>query len=176
MQARRPGNDLDEPVALGFYMDNWLQLQMDYLFFFCGLAFIGLGVVAYILAEEPEQRLPWWYLGLFGLSQGINEWLALLASCWPDGTWFAACRWTLLAVSFLCLAEFGRLSLIRQRGRGPDRWVLGILVLASCLGALWGWSGLNATPGMPWGWWGACGRCGPSGPKGGRPLPGAAPG
>lgn len=126
-------------------MENWLQLQTDYLLFFCGLAFIGLGVVAYILAEEPEQRLPWWYLGLFGLSQGINEWLALLASCWPDGTWFAACRWTLLAVSFLCLAEFGRLSLIRQRGRGPDRWVLGILVLASCLGALWGWSGLNAT-------------------------------
>jgi diguanylate cyclase (GGDEF)-like protein/PAS domain S-box-containing protein len=126
-------------------MGNWLQGQMDYIFFFCGLAFIGLGVVAYILAEEPEQRLPWGYLGLFALAQGINEWLDLLANCWPDGTWFAACQWILLAVSFLCLAEFGRLSLIRQRGRGPGRWILGILFLASCLGVLWGWSGLNAT-------------------------------
>src|SRR4030042_1954256 len=115
MQARRPGNDLDgaaaEPVGLGFCMGNWLQVQMDYLFFFCGLAFIGLGVVAYILAEEPEQRLPWGYLGLFALTQGINEWLDLLASCWPDGIWFAAGRWTILAASFFFLAEFGRLSL-----------------------------------------------------------------
>jgi diguanylate cyclase (GGDEF)-like protein/PAS domain S-box-containing protein len=126
-------------------MANWLQGQMDYIFFFCGLAFIGLGVVAYILAEEPEQRLPWGYLGLFALTQGFNQWLELLACCWPDGTWLAAGRWTILAVSFLFLAEFGRLSLIRQRGRGPGPWVLGILVLVSCLGVLWGWSGLNAT-------------------------------
>jgi hypothetical protein len=128
-----------------FFMANWFQAQMDYVFFFCGLAFIGLGVVAYILAEEPEQRLPWGYLGLFALIQGISYWLDLLACCWPDGSWFAAGRWTILAVSFLFLAEFGRLSLIRQQGRGPGRWVLGVLVLASCLGVLWGWSGLNAT-------------------------------
>ncbi len=126
-------------------MSTFFQGQMDYIFFFYGLAFIGLGVVSYILSKEVNQRLPWGWLALFGLTHGFNEWLDLLALSWGDGVWFAACRWAVMTVSFLCLVEFGRLGLIRQRGRGPGRWVLGILVLGAGLGVLWSWSGLNAT-------------------------------
>ena len=50
-----------------------------------------------------------------------------------------------LTASFLFLVEFGRLSLIRARGRGPGRWLLVVLTLGAGLGAFDGLSGLNAT-------------------------------
>ena len=126
-------------------MTTFFQGQMDYIFFFYGLAFIGLGVVAYILSQEENQRLPWGWLALFGLTHGLNEWLDLVALVWGDGVWFGAWRWAVLTASFLCLVEFGRLSLIQRRGRGPGRWLLVVLALAAGLGGFEGWSGLNAT-------------------------------
>jgi diguanylate cyclase (GGDEF)-like protein/PAS domain S-box-containing protein len=126
-------------------MTTFFQAQMDYIFFFYGLAFIGLGVVAYILAQEANQRLPWGWLALFGLTHGFNEWLDLVALVVGDGVGFAALRWVIMAASFLCLVEFGRLSLTQRRGRGPGRWLLAVLALAAGLGGMSGWSGLNAT-------------------------------
>ena len=126
-------------------MSTFLQGQMDYIFFFYGLAFIGLGVVSYILAKEVNQRLPWGWLALFGFTHGANEWLDLVALCWGDGVWFGALRWVIMTASFLCLVEFGRLSQTRRQGRGPGRWVLIVLALAAGLGGLWGFNGLNAT-------------------------------
>jgi diguanylate cyclase (GGDEF)-like protein/PAS domain S-box-containing protein len=126
-------------------MNNWFQGQMDYIFFFYGLAFIGLGMVCYIMSREVNQRLPWVWLALFGFIHGANEWLDLVALSWGDRVWFGACRWIILTVSFLCLIEFGRLSLTRKRGRGPGRWLLVVLALSAGLGALDSWSGLNAT-------------------------------
>ncbi|MHB9074214.1 MAG: diguanylate cyclase [Desulfobaccales bacterium] len=126
-------------------MSPFFQAQMDYIFFFYGLAFVGLGVVCYILSKEVSQRLPWKWLALFGLVHGLHEWLGLVALAWQDGVWFAACRWAILAASFLFLVEFGRLSLSRQRDRVPDRWVLGILALSAAMGAVYGLSGLNVT-------------------------------
>ena len=126
-------------------MTTFFQAQMDYIFFFYGLAFIGLGVVAYILSKEVNQRLPWGWLALFGFTHGLNEWLDLMALVVGDGVWFGALRWAIMTASFLCLVEFGRLSLTQRRGRGPGRWLLVVLALAAGLGALDGWSGLNAT-------------------------------
>ena len=126
-------------------MSTFFQGQMDYIFFFYGLAFIGLGVVAYILAKEANQRLPWGWLALFGFTHGANEWLDLVALSWGDGMWFGALRWAIMTASFLFLVEFGRLSLTQRQGRGPGRWLLAVLILGAGLGALDGWSGLNAT-------------------------------
>ena len=126
-------------------MTAFFQAQMDYIFFFYGLAFIGLGVVAYILAQDVNQRLPWGWLALFGFTHGLNEWLDLMALVWGDGVWFEALRWAVMVASFLCLVEFARLSLMRGRSRGPGRWLLVVLTLAAGLGALDGLSGLNAT-------------------------------
>jgi hypothetical protein len=126
-------------------MSTFFQGQLDYIFFFYGLAFIGLGVVCYILAKEVNQRLPWIWLALFGLTHGANEWLDLVALCWGDAVWFEALRWAIMAASFLFLVEFSRLSLNQKRGRGPGRWLLVVLALGAGLGALDGWSGLNAT-------------------------------
>ncbi len=126
-------------------MNNWFQGQMDYIFFFCGLAFIGLGVICYVLSKEVNQRLPWVWLALFGFAYGLSELLDFMVLAWPDWGWLSACRWAIMTGSFLFLLEFGRLSLIRRRGWGPGRWLLAILALVACLGALSGWNGLDAT-------------------------------
>ena len=126
-------------------MNNWFQGQMDCIFFFCSLAFIGLGVICYILSKEVNQRLPWVWLALFGFTYGLSELLDFMVLAWPDWVWLSACRWAVMTVSFLFLLEFGRLSQIRRRGWGPGRWLLAILALVACLGALSGWNGLNAT-------------------------------
>ena len=126
-------------------MSSWLLGQTDYIFFVYGLAFIGLGVVSYLLSRDVNQRLAWIWLALFGCTHGLHEWLDLLARVWHGALWIRACRWGLLAASFLFLAEFGRLGLVRPRGRGPGRGLLGILALLGCLGAWWGWNGLDAS-------------------------------
>jgi diguanylate cyclase (GGDEF)-like protein/PAS domain S-box-containing protein len=125
-------------------MSSLFQGQMDYIFFFYGLSFVGLGVVCYILSKEVGQRLQWKWLALFGLTHGLHEWLNLLTHPWETGVWFAICRWVLMAASFLFLLEFARRSLRRQE-QGQGRWVLGVLVLIAAVGALAGLSGLRVT-------------------------------
>jgi diguanylate cyclase (GGDEF)-like protein/PAS domain S-box-containing protein len=126
-------------------MNPFLQGQMDYIFFFYGLAFIGLGVVCSILSKEANPRLPWGWLALFGLTHGANEWLDLVGLSWPGVMWFGALRWAVMTASFLCLVEFARLTLTQKRGRGPGRWLLVVLCLGAGLGGLSSWSSLNAT-------------------------------
>ena len=126
-------------------MSLFFSAQIDYIFFSYGLAFIGLGVVAYVLSKERDQRLSWGWLALFGCSHGLNEWLDLVALTWQGGVWFGACRWALMTASFLFLMQFGRLSLTQKEGRKPGSWVLGVLILGALLGLPWGWNGLNAT-------------------------------
>ncbi|MCX5892527.1 MAG: PAS domain S-box protein [Deltaproteobacteria bacterium] len=126
-------------------MGNYFLGHMDYIYFIYGLSFILLGVVSYFLSKDVRQRLPWIWLALFGCTHGVHEWLDLLAPVWQEALWIRACRWGSLAASFLFLAEFGRLGLVRQRGRGPGRWILGILALLGCLGALSDWNSLGAT-------------------------------
>jgi len=125
-------------------MGDFLQGQMDYIFFFYGLSFIGLAVVCFILPEK-SQRLPWRLIGWFGLLHGINEWMDLVAITWEGGTIFAAFRWAILAVSFGFLVEFGRIASIRILDRGPGRWLLGILALVAVSGSPVGWVGINIT-------------------------------
>ena len=117
---------------------------MDYIFFFYGLSFVGLGVLCYIFSKEVGQKLQWKWLALFGLTHGFQEWLNLLTRFWQTGVWFAVCRWFIMAAFFLFLLEFGRRSLRRQ-GNGQGRWVLGILVLIAAVGALAGLNGLRGT-------------------------------
>jgi hypothetical protein len=125
-------------------MGDFLQGQMDYIFFFYGLSFIGLAVSCFALAAK-SRRLPWQLVGWFGLLHGINEWMDLMAITWEGGTIFAAFRWAILAVSFGFLVEFGRIASIRILDRGPGRWLLGILALVAVSGSPVGWVGINIT-------------------------------
>jgi PAS domain S-box-containing protein len=125
-------------------MIEFLQGQLDYIFFFYGLAFIGLAVACFTLSEG-SQRLPWRLIGWFGLLHGISEWLDLVAIRWGGGAVFDAFHLAILAVSFAFLVEFGRSASIRIRGRGPGRWLPGLLALVAVSGSPVGWAGINIT-------------------------------
>ena len=126
-------------------MADILKSQLDYIFFVYGAAFFLLIPLCLFLRQRPHCcRLAWGWLGWFGATHGVNEWLDLLALSLGNGSLFALARVGVLIVSFICLAEFGRSSLATMRGQGPGRWVLAVLAGLAVLGGLGGLAGLSA--------------------------------
>ena len=125
-------------------MSRFLESQLDYLLLIYGLGFIVLGCVALFGLPRTATRLPWRWLGFFGVVNGINEWLEMLALSLPDPPAFRAIRLAVMAVSFLALFEFGRRSL-RTYGKGClGTWVYLPLLALAGMGGFAGMSGLNA--------------------------------
>ena len=120
--------------------------QLDYIFFFYGLAFILLAATCQFLKRRAVQRLAWGWLESFAVLQGGGAGLDLLAySCgWGNEPLLDSARLLLLVASLLALVEFARASLIAIRGRGPGRWVLGALLGVALLGVPAGFPGLCA--------------------------------
>ena len=126
-------------------MADFLKSQLDYIFFVYGAAFFLLIPLCLFLRQRPNcGRLAWVWLGWFGATHGANEWLDLLALGLDPNPLFHLARLGILIVSFLCLAEFGRASLVALRGHGPGRGVLAVMVGLAALGGLAGLAGINA--------------------------------
>jgi PAS domain S-box-containing protein len=125
-------------------MVGFLKSQLDYIFFFYGLAFLLLVPICLFLRRRSFFRLPWIWLVWFGALHGANEWLDLLALSLQPSPVFGIVRLVLLIMSFLCLAEFGRAGTRIIFGRGPDRWILAALVALVGVGWLAGFAGLLA--------------------------------
>ena len=125
-------------------MTGFLIAEMDYVLFIYGFAFIVLAGTCATMRREQPRRLPWLWLGLFGLSHGFYEWMDLLALAFGDGPTFGALRAGLLAISLLCLLEFGRQGLRLGQGPSVGRWVHIPLVACAFAGGLAGLPGLNA--------------------------------
>ena len=125
-------------------MVDFLTNQMDYIFFFYGLAFLLLVPICLFLGRRYFLKLPWIWLIWFGAIHGANEWLDLLALSMEPSHTFALVRLVLLVISFLCLAEFGRAGTRIILGRGPGRWILGAMVACAAIGGLAGIAGVFA--------------------------------
>ncbi|MCL4471865.1 MAG: sensor domain-containing diguanylate cyclase [Sulfuricella sp.] len=123
-------------------MAEFLGTQLDYIFFFYGLAFILLGAVCFTIKNHDPAGLPWTLLAAFGIAHGVNEWLDLLALSIGDAPAFALLRLAVMAASYVLLLEFARLGVIRLGGKAPGRWIYGPLVLSIALGGVIG--GLNS--------------------------------
>ena len=121
-----------------------MKAQLDYIFFFYGLGFVLLAAVCLALGRTRKYDLPWMWLAVFGLIHGVNEWLDLLALDLIDSDAFRAVRVCVMAVSFVCLVEFGRIGTGSAGGRLVGRWATVLLLAVGCSGCLWGWPGLNA--------------------------------
>ncbi len=106
------------------------NMQLDYIFFFYGLAFLLFGAVC--LSIRDQAPLPWRLLGLFGIAHGLAEWLdaAVILLELDELTWLSAVRLGVLALSFALLLEFGRRGLAACGGRKIGRWVLAPPLLA----------------------------------------------
>ncbi len=126
-------------------MTDFFAGQMDYIYFFYGLAFILLAAVCYVMMRQKSQVLPWIWLGLFGLGHGIHEWLNFFVLVSGDDTLLRVLLVFFVAVSYLLLAEFGRAGMISVQGKGPGRRIYAPLLLAACAGGLAGIDGLEAT-------------------------------
>lgn len=126
-------------------MIDFFKTQMDYIQFFYGLAFITLASVCFIMVKGKESRLPWVWLGLFGLTHGIYEWLDMAEDFFGDGRLIRIVGLLLGVVSFIFLTEFGRAGTARLQGKGPGRWIFAPLLVLAGLGAFGGWNGLNAS-------------------------------
>ncbi len=152
---------------------DFITAQLDYIFFFYGLAFVILAAVCFVLSGRIRERLPWLILGGFSITHGINEWFDLMALSIGDGDAFMAVRLTILIVSFLFLVEFGRAGTQAVTGSGPGRWIFLPLMGMAILGALLGMKGMNVSSryalGLVGGLWSAWVLCYDRDPFGKRP-------
>jgi PAS domain S-box-containing protein len=125
-------------------MAQFLQSQLDYIFFFYGLAFLLLVPICLFLRRRSFLGLPWIWLVWFGALHGTHEWLDFLALSLEPSLIFSSVRLVLLIMSFVCLAEFGRAGTYTLRGRGPGPWILALMTALVGLGGLAGYPGLLA--------------------------------
>jgi PAS domain S-box-containing protein len=117
-------------------MVEFLTSQMDYIFFFYGLAFLLLVPICLFLGRRSFLRLPWIWLVWFGALHGAHEWLDLLGLSLQPSLILGYVRLVFLIMSFLCLVEFGRAGTRITCGRGPNRRILVALVALAGVGGL----------------------------------------
>jgi PAS domain S-box-containing protein len=94
-------------------MSDFFIGQLDYIYFFYGMAFMLLGVVCF-LSKVSERNLPLRFLGLFGIIHGANEWVEMIAISF-GGNFISRLSLFLMALSFLSLFEFGRRALFGKK-------------------------------------------------------------
>ncbi len=124
---------------------QFLQQQLDYIFFFYGVSLIFLASICFGLPQAKSHRLPFTMLGIFGLIHGLNEWLDMVVLGLSDSAIFSIIRLGTMALSFIFLFEFARAGWIRLMGKGPGRWIYIPFSLIAVSGLFAGQSGLNAT-------------------------------
>lgn len=124
------------------------MISLDLLLLIYGSACLMLAANGWVLARRPLQRLPWTWLAGFGLSHATLVLFELLTLEHDDSVGYQLLRVTLLAVSSLCLLEFGRRGLGSQGIRVPGVWGTAILVAGAATACPWGMGGLSASAGV----------------------------
>jgi len=119
-------------------MAQFLQTQLDFIFFFYGLAFVLLGGVCFAIRRHSDQKLLWTLLGAFGLSHGASEWLDLSALVLGDTPLFAVFRTGVMTISFMLLLEFARRGAQTCGWPTPGAWIHAVLLLGVLAGGFAG--------------------------------------
>lgn len=100
------------------------EWQAEYIKLMYGLAFVVLASVCFSMSRNANKRLPWVWLGLFGVSHGMCFLLICLTAGYSNNALNSILRTCLLVFSFICMAEFGRDGIVRIQGRGPGKLIL----------------------------------------------------
>ncbi len=129
----------------GNTFQDLFQGQMDYIFFFRGMAFMLVLAVSCLYRGDTSQRLPWRWFGLFALAQGLASWLSLVAMNFGGSAVINTIGCLLHIASWGFLAEFGRSGLGRVRGRESGVWLIALLLMLTGLAGLKGWNGIELT-------------------------------
>jgi len=125
-------------------MASFFEYNLDYILFIYGLTLIILAMVCFSVREPESRRMPWLWLGLFGLAHGAHELVEIFDVIIAETVYYAAAMNGLLALSFTFLLEFGLRGEGWVKGNMPRLRVYVPLMLLSVLGGYFGWPGLNA--------------------------------
>ena len=125
----------------GFFIDN-----LDYISFVNSLTLIILGITCIgFKRRTAKQLLPWSWLGLFGISHGLYEFMNTFAISLGDSPFYFAVRTCVLWLSFIFLTAFSPAALKRTPGRRLAGWGMLPILGLSALGLFYGWAGLSIT-------------------------------
>lgn len=117
-------------------MFAFFQSQLDYIYFFYGLAFVFLGFLCFLLQRQYRTYISWRWLSAFGFLHGFNEWADMInLTVGSNVYWFQILRLFLLTTSFLCLIEFWRQNYNQHAKAKVGRWFY--ILIAVVL--FWGW-------------------------------------
>jgi PAS domain S-box-containing protein len=112
------------------FLPEW---QLEYFRLLHGLAFVILATVCFSMSRTAKTQLPWIWLGLFGATRGLGNWLQCFTTDNDINIVLSTLITGMMAVSFLCLAEFGRAGLAKTTGKGPGIWLHVPLLLLALL-------------------------------------------
>jgi len=119
--------------------------QLDYIFFFYGLAFFFLAVFCFLFYRSKETKLPWFYLFLFAFVHGTNEWMDMASMSFENIASSVFIRSSLLGLSFLFLFEFGRRAFNLASKSKIGAWVYLLITPIALAGLIIGNTELNVT-------------------------------
>lgn len=118
--------------------------QYDYIYFFYGLAFLILALICFNMGQRKSQEIPWFLLGVFGFSHGINEWLNLLVVTYGPSHKLSLLLPVALGVSFIALFEFSLIGYARiEKKTLFRRWIYIPCLFMVFLGSKSGNNGLS---------------------------------
>lgn len=124
--------------------EQFIQQQLDYMYFFDGLAFILLAAICAVMQKNRTAGLSWKILGLFGLVHGLNEWLSMLTISMNDASFFVMLRHGMMALSLFMLTEFGRRGLRSSGCKWAGIWIYLPLLSVMIAGGFNGHSAFDA--------------------------------
>jgi len=93
-------------------MQNFFISRIDYIFFVYGLVFLFFSAGCFIL-QNQSKIFAWYLLGLFGLVNGLNQWLYLWVVSFHQIFYFKFVHLFILAISFIFIIKFGRLTSLK---------------------------------------------------------------
>ncbi len=104
-------------------MKELLIAQLDYIYFFYGLAFLISASIIFSLLKQEKSAIGLHLLGMFALLFGLVQWLNVVSILIYDGKALSIIRGAVTILSFLFLFEFGRGGLHLYKVRVPEKWI-----------------------------------------------------
>ena len=127
-------------------MLDFLISQTDYMLFLEGLALLTMGIVCHFVLERgKDQKLPWAWLGWFGIVFGTSRWIDMVSFALGNQQLISANRLTASTLIFFLLIEFARTG---STGWKPGRWIYIPLLAIVLLGGNSSWQELALAAGL----------------------------
>ncbi|MFA6216600.1 MAG: ATP-binding protein [Candidatus Omnitrophota bacterium] len=124
-------------------MPGFFEEQLDYIHFFCAVAYLVFATICFILSKEQFQKRSWHWLGFFAVFQYIHELLSILLGLFGQNRFLEISQVLFLTGSSFFLIEFDRRGLLFIRKKSFGLWVYVPLVVLTAAGGMGGLMGLD---------------------------------